>query len=107
MLWTAGVRPAAAGAAWVYYPALGLFAAAGALAMTVADPLTLIVIGADVAALSFAVLALHTLRLNRALLPAPLRPPLWREAVVAAGGLGFAVLAVLAAAAQAGLLAPR
>ena len=86
MLWTAGVRPASAGAGWVYYPVLALFVVAGCLAMTVADPLTLIVIGANIAALNFAVLSFHTLRLNRALLPEPLRPPLWREAVVAVGG---------------------
>jgi hypothetical protein len=75
--------------------------------MTGAEPLTLIVIGANVAALNFAVLSFHTLRLNRALLPAPLRPPRWREAVLAAGGVGFAGLALLAAAAQLGLFGPR
>lgn len=107
MLWTAGVRPASADAGWIYYPVLGLFVLAGCLAMTFADPLTLIVIGANVAALNFAVLSFHTLRLNRALLPAALRPPLWREAVVALGGLGFAALFVLAAATQLGLLAAR
>ena len=105
MLWTAGVRPATAGAGWVYYPVLALFVLAGCLAMTVGDPLTLIVIGANVAALNFAVLSFHTLRLNRALLPEALRPPLWREVVVAVGGLGFAALALLAAAARLGLLA--
>jgi hypothetical protein len=73
--------------------------------MTVADPLTLVVIGANIAALNFAVLSFHTLRLNRAMLPPALRAPLWREAVVAAGGLGFAALALLAAAARLGLLA--
>ena len=67
-------------------------------------PATLIVIGANVAALNFAVLSFHTLRLNRALLPEALRPPLWREAIVAVGGLGFAALALLAAAARLGLL---
>ncbi len=36
-------------------------------------------IGANVAALNFAVLSFHTLRLNRALLPEALRAPLWRE----------------------------
>jgi hypothetical protein len=102
MLWTAGVRPAGAGR--VYYPVLALFVIAGGLAMTVADPLTLIVIGADVAAVNFAVLSFHTLRLNRALLPEALRPPRWREAVVAVGGIGFAVLALLATAARLGLL---
>ena len=54
--------------------------------------LTLILIGANVAALNFAVLSFHTLCLNRALLPEPLRPPLWREVVVALGGLAFAGL---------------
>jgi len=105
MLWTAGVRPATASAAWVYYPVLALFVLAGCLAMTMGDPLTVIVIGANVAALNFAVLSFHTLRLNRALLPEALRAPLWREVVVAAGGLGFAALALLAAAARLGLLA--
>jgi len=50
------------------------------------------------------VLSFHTLRLNRALLPEALRPPRWREAVVAVGGIGFAVLALLATAARLGLL---
>ena len=63
-----------------------------------------ILISANVAALNFAVLSFHTLRLNRALLPEPLRPPRWREAVVALGGLGFAGLALLAAAAHLGWL---
>jgi len=50
MLWTAGVRSVSAGR--VYYPVLALFVLAGCLAMTVADPLTLIVIGADIAAVN-------------------------------------------------------
>jgi hypothetical protein len=104
MLWTGGVRPGTAGPGWLYYPVLALFVVAGCLAMTVAEPLTLIVISANVAALNFAVLSFHTLSLNRALLPEALRPPRWREAVVALGGLGFAGLALLAAAAHLGLL---
>lgn len=97
MLWTGGVRPGTASAGWLYYPVLALFVLAGALAMTAAEPLTLIVISANVAAVNFAILSFHTLRLNRALLPEPLRPPRWREAVVALGGLFFALLAAAAA----------
>jgi hypothetical protein len=93
MLWTGGVRPAAAGPAWIFYPVLVLFVLAGCLAMTAAPPLTLILIGANVAALNFAILSIHTLRLNRALLPEALRPSRWREAVVLLGGIGFAALA--------------
>jgi hypothetical protein len=94
MLWTAGVRPGALGAGWLFYPVLAVFALAGALALTAAPPLTLILIGANVAALNFALLSFHTLRLNRALLPEPLRPPLWREIVVALGGVAWALLAL-------------
>jgi hypothetical protein len=104
MLWTGGVRSATAGPAWLFYPVLALFAVVGGVAMTAAEPLTLILIGANVSALNFAILSAHTIRLNRALLPDALRPARWREAVVAAGGLGFAALAALATAAWLGLL---
>ncbi len=97
MLWTGAIRPRSGSPGVIYYPALGLFVLAGCLALTVAEPLTLILIGANVAALNFAILSFHTLRLNRALLPEPLRPPRWREALVALGGLFFALLAAAAA----------
>jgi hypothetical protein len=104
MLWTGGVRPATAGPAWIFYPVLVFFVLAAGVTMTAAEPLTLILIGANVASLNFAILSAHTIRLNRALLPVPLQPPWWREAVVALGGLGFAALAMLATAGWVGLL---
>jgi hypothetical protein len=94
MLWTAGVRPGTRGPGWLFYPVLVVFVVAGALALTVAPPLTLILIGANVAALNFAMLSFQTLRLNRTLLPEALRPPRWRESVVALGGLAWALLAL-------------
>jgi hypothetical protein len=75
---------------------LSLFTAAGCAAMTLAEPLTLILIGANVAAFNLVVLAFHTLRLNRTVLPRELRPSLWREAAVALCGLFFAALVVSA-----------
>ena len=104
ILWTGGIRMGIGRPGWLYHPVLALFVVVGCLAMSAAEPLTLIVISANVAALNFAVLSFHTLRLNRALLPEALRPPRWREAVVALGGLGFVALALLAAATHAGLL---
>lgn len=92
ILWTGGLRPRAAGPGGLYYSVLGVLVLAGCLAITAAEPLTLILIGANVAALNFAVLSVHTLWLNRTLLPPPLRPARWREAVVALGGLLFAAL---------------
>jgi len=94
MLWTAGVRPGALGAGWLFYPVLAVFALAGALALTAAPPLTLILIGANVAALNFVVLSVHTVWVNRTLLPRELRPSLWREIGVLACGIFFAALLV-------------
>jgi len=78
VLWTSGaggrLRPAA-----IYLGALAAFGAVGFEALTLAEPFTLILIGANLAAVNFTVLALHTLWVNRTLLPRELRPPLWRQ----------------------------
>src|SRR5207244_8528303 len=96
LLWTASARsrPAGAegGAGGVYWLSLAGFTLAGCLAMTLADPLLLIVISASVAAFNFVVLSLHTLWVNRTLLPRALRPTLWREVGVLACALFFAAL---------------
>ena len=98
ILWTAVARSRAPGrelgAGGLYYSVLVAFAIAGCLAMTLADPLRLIVIGANVAALNLVVLSLHTVWVNRALLPRELRPSLWREIGVLACGVFFAALLV-------------
>ncbi len=94
ILWTGAGLPRRVSPGGLYYAVLGVFTVAGLLAMRVAEPLTLILIGANVAALSFAVLAAHTLLLNRTLLPRELRPPLWREAAIALGGVLFGALVV-------------
>ena len=95
ILWTgsdrarawAGERPAR-----LYYGVLGAFAVAGGAALTLGDPLKLLLIGANVGALGIVTLSVHTLWANRRLLPRALRPALWREALVVACGLFFAVL---------------
>jgi len=96
ILWTARARTlpsgAESGAGGVYWLALGSFTVAGCAAMTVADPFQLILIGANVAAGNFVVLSVHTLWVNRTLLPPALRPALWREVAVLLCGLFFALL---------------
>lgn len=95
ILWTgsdrarawAGERPAR-----LYHGVLGAFAVAGGAALTLGDPLKLVLIGANVGAVGFVMLSAHTLWANRRLLPRALRPSLWREALVVAGGLFFAGL---------------
>jgi len=96
ILWTARARSRAPGtdarAGGLYHVVVLCFTAAGGGAMMLADPLRLILIGANVAALNFVVLSLHTVWINRALLPRELRPSLWRELGVLACGAFFAVL---------------
>ena len=93
ILWAGGVRPRAeAGAGTLYYSVLAVFTLAGCLALPLAEPLSLILIGANLAALNFVILAFHTLWVNRRLLPPELRPAPWREAGVAVCGLFFGAL---------------
>ena len=94
ILWTSGARPrAAANASRLYYSVLAVFALAGCLVLPLADPLSLILIGANLAGLNFVILAFHTLWVNRRLLPPELQPARWREVAVAACGLFFGALA--------------
>ena len=60
----AGERPAR-----LYYGVLGAFAAAGAATLGLGDPPKLLLIGANVGALGFVMLSVHTLWANRRLLP--------------------------------------
>ncbi len=96
ILWTGGARPGRSGggadASLLYYSVLGVFALAGCLVLPLAEPLSLVLIGADLAALNFVILAFHTLWVNRRLLPRELRPTLWREVAVGGCGLFFGIL---------------
>lgn len=66
----------------VYYGVLAAFALWGCVAMNLAQPLTLVAIGGNVASLTLTLAAVHTLILNRRLLPRELRPSVWREGAV-------------------------
>ena len=94
IFWAGGAARREGGAGRLYYLVLSVFTVVGCAAMTAGEPLTLILIGANVAAFNLAVLAFHTLWLNRTLLPPELRPALWREVVVALCGLFFLALVV-------------
>lgn len=98
ILWTAHNRIRRGGhVRAVYYSALLVFALCGGFTITLADPLTLILIGANVAAGNLAVLSLHTLVVNRKLLPPELRPSRWRELGLVLGALFFSGFTLLAA----------
>jgi Mn2+/Fe2+ NRAMP family transporter len=63
----------------VYYALLLVFALFGMWAIQIAQPLTLIIIGAFIAGFNFVVLGTHVLVVQRKFLPAELRMPRWRE----------------------------
>ena len=80
MLWTGSPRLRRSGdVRRVYYTVVLLFALFGCVAINLARPITLIIIGANAAAFIFVVESIHTLIVNRRFLPRELRAPLWRE----------------------------
>jgi hypothetical protein len=66
----------------VYYSVLILYLAWGCLTLHLAQPLTLLLLAANIGGANFVLLSLHTLVVNRRFLPRELRPPLWREAAI-------------------------
>ena len=64
----------------IYYSVLAAFAIWGCIALNLARPLTLIIIGANAAGVVFVFQSVHTVVVNRQVLPRELRPALWREA---------------------------
>ena len=80
----------------IYYSVMAVFAVWGCIALNLAQPLTLIIIGANVAGFTFVLESLHTLVVNRKFLPPALRPALWREASVVLCAIFYGVLVVLA-----------
>jgi len=63
----------------VYYGVMVVFCLWGCVAINLAQPLILILLGANMAGFNFIVLGLHTTYVNRKFLPAELRPALWRQ----------------------------
>ena len=80
----------------VYYVVVLLFAVWGCIALNLAQPLTLIIIGANIAAFNFMLEGIHTLVVNRKVLPRELRPPLWRELCIVACSVFYGVFVVAA-----------
>jgi hypothetical protein len=94
MLWTGSARIRA----WrggdvraIYYTVLAGMVVWGIIALRLAQPVALLLIGANVASIVFIITSLHVLYVNATLLPPPLRPPAWRRAILVfmAGFYGF------------------
>ena len=92
---------------FVYYSILLMFSLSGsAILFLDVRPLFLILIGASIAGLNTTIIGLHTLYVNRKLLPPQLKPPLWREIVVVLGAIFYGFLFCKAAPELFGQLFP-
>ena len=68
----------------VYYSVLATLVLWGTIALGLAQPIVLLKIGANVAGAVFVVAAPHLLYVNTCLLPAHVRPPMWRRVALVA-----------------------
>ncbi len=83
---------------FIYFAILLVFASWGCVAIWLAGPAVLLIIGANIGAVIFAIAAVHVLVVNRRLLPKEIRPPLWRQVAVlgcAAFYMFFLVMVVI------------
>ena len=79
----------------VYYSVLAGVTIWGMIALRIAQPIVLLQIGANVAGAVFVVSSLHLLYINTTLLPAELRPPVWRRAALIAMALFYGFFVTL------------
>ncbi len=79
----------------VYYTVLTVVVFWGIVALGLSEPIVLLQLGANIAAVATVIAALHVLRLNTTRLPPPLRPSLWRRACLALTALFYGSFAWL------------
>jgi hypothetical protein len=79
----------------VYYAVLAGLVLWGMVAIRLTQPIVLLQLSANVAGIVFVISSLHLLRVNTTLLPAALRPPLWRRVALAAQAVFYAVFVLL------------
>ncbi len=81
----------------VYYASLVVFVVWGCIAINLAQPFILILLGAFVAGLEMTIYGVHVWYVNRTFLPRELQPPLWRQLTlwVFSGFFGFFTLVVI------------
>jgi LPXTG-motif cell wall-anchored protein len=63
----------------IYYSVLIAVSLWGLIALRLTQPIVLLVLGANMAGITFIISALHVLYVNTHLLPVELRPPVWRR----------------------------
>jgi hypothetical protein len=78
----------------VYYVVLAAVVLWGIVALRLAQPFVLLQIAANMAGLVFIIASLHLLYVNTRILPAHVRPPLWRRLALVLMSLFYAVFVI-------------
>ena len=98
ILWTGSARVRA----WrggdvraVYYTVLGTLVAWGIVALRLAQPFVLLKVSANVAGVVLIIASIHLLYVNTRLLPAHVRPPMWRRAALVAVAMFYLTFVLL------------
>ena len=81
----------------VYYTVLAVVVVWGIIALKLAAPVMLLQIGANIAGAVFVIASLHVLYLNTRVLPAALRPPMWRRVALVGMALFYGFFVTLVA----------
>jgi uncharacterized protein YhhL (DUF1145 family) len=79
----------------VYYGALALVCVWGMIALRLAQPIMLLLLAGNIAGMVFTIASIHLLYLNTRLLPAELRPPMWRRATLVCMSLFYGLFTFL------------
>jgi hypothetical protein len=79
----------------IYYAVLAVVVIWGMIALRLAAPIVLLQIGANVAGVVFIIASTHLLYVNTVLLPAELRPPMWRRACLVAMAVFYAFFSMM------------
>jgi Mn2+/Fe2+ NRAMP family transporter len=99
IIWSTTEKPHTwkGGSRTIYYIALLSFVAWGCIAINLAAPMMLLIIGANMAGFVFVVAAIHLVVVNNKFLPKRLRPPMWRNIALIAMSVfyGFFVFALV------------
>jgi hypothetical protein len=81
----------------VYYTVLTAIVLWGVIALRLAQPIVLLKLSANVAGVVFVIASLHLLYVNTRLLPAHVRPPMWRRITLVVIALFYAIFVSLSA----------
>ncbi len=99
IIWSTTEKPHQwkSGSKTIYYIALLIFCGWGCIAINLAPPMMLLMIGANMAGFIFVVAGIHLIVVNNKFLPKQLRPPMWRNVVLVLMVLfyGFFVYALI------------